>query len=69
MFVTTIYYKMKQLWDYVMYPSKYYAKKYAKRYAQEYSASEIKKAMYDINKDDSRSSVDSYYNNPYNDFY
>lgn len=37
MFFTTAYYKIKQLWDYITYPSKYYAKKYAKQYAQYYS--------------------------------
>ena len=42
MFLTNAYYKMKQLWDYIIYPSKYYAKKYAKQYAQYYSGNPTK---------------------------
>ena len=36
MFLTSIYCKLNHLWQYLVYPSKYYAKKYAKQYAEEY---------------------------------
>ena len=37
MFFTQMYIKLKALWEYIVYPSKYYAEKYAKKYAKEYS--------------------------------
>lgn len=36
MFLTKIIYQIKTLWDYVIYPSKYYSKKYAKYYIEQY---------------------------------
>lgn len=37
MFLTSLVAQIKKVWDYIVYPSKYYAKKYAKQYAKEYS--------------------------------
>ena len=37
MFLTSLIVKMKQVWEYLIYPSKYYAKKYAKQYVDEYT--------------------------------
>ena len=36
MFFLTLYNKLKRAWEYIIYPSKYYAEKYAKKYAKEY---------------------------------
>ena len=70
MFLTVAYYKLKQLFDYMVYPSKYYAKKYAKQYVEEYEASQIKKRMNDIiEPDDSRSDYYWSCDDTYNDFY
>lgn len=38
MFFTHFFYQMKTLWDYVIYPSKYYSKKYAKYYVEQYKS-------------------------------
>ena len=35
MFFTSLYYKIQRAWEYIIYPSKYYAKKYAKQYVEE----------------------------------
>ena len=65
MFLTSIYYKMKQMWEYLTYPSKYYAKKYAKQYVEEYSKNN--KTLNDhIITDDSG---DNYYISDYNSYY
>ena len=37
MFLTSLSMTIKQIWEMIVFPSKYYAKKYAKRYAKEYS--------------------------------
>ena len=37
MFLTSLYVKIKQMWEFIVYPSKYYSKKYSKQYALEYS--------------------------------
>ena len=67
MFMTTMFFKIKQLWDYLVYPSKYYAKKYAKKYVEEYSKN---KKLYDIiETDDSRSDTNISDKYSYNDFY
>ena len=41
----TLYLKIKFLWDYITYPSKYYSKVYAKKYVDKYidELSSIKK--------------------------
>lgn len=36
MFFTSLYIRLKQIFEYLTYPSKYYSKKYAKKYVQEY---------------------------------
>lgn len=36
MFLTNIYFKIAQLFEFITYPSKYYSKKYAKKYVNEY---------------------------------
>ena len=64
MFLTTAFFKIKQLFDYMVYPSKYYAKKYAKQYIQEYEASQIKKQMNNIIESDDSGSY-SYYGGEY----
>ena len=70
MFLTSMFFKIKQMWDYMVYPSKYYAKKYAKQYIQEYEASQIKKRMNDIiDSDDSRSDYHWSSDYTYNNFY
>ena len=38
MYFTTLYIRLKQVWRYIVYPSKYYAKKYAKKYVKEYNS-------------------------------
>ena len=42
MFFTNLYYNIKRAWEYIIYPSKYYAKYYAKKYVEEYKALEEK---------------------------
>ena len=37
MFLTSIVMKIKNMWEFLVYPSKYYSKKYSKKYAREYS--------------------------------
>ena len=37
MFLTSMYIRLKNIWDYLLYPSKYYSRKYAKEYAKKYS--------------------------------
>ncbi len=37
MFFTGIFIKIKTAWEYLVYPSKYYAKKYAKQYSKQYA--------------------------------
>ena len=51
MFLTSISMKIKQLWELIVFPSKYYAKKYAKKYAKEYSKTNetISDDSYDYN--------------------
>lgn len=64
MFLTSLIVKIKQAWEYLTSPSKYYAKKYAKKYAKEYS----KKLSYNITNDYGDS--DSISNScDYNDYY
>ena len=36
MFLTSLYFQIKKMWDYVVYPSKYYSKVYAKKYVDLY---------------------------------
>ena len=48
MFLTSIVMKIKNIWEFLVYPSKYYSKKYSKKYAREYSV-----ARYDISVSDS----------------
>ena len=66
MFLTTMFFKIKQMWDYMIYPSKYYAKKYAKQYVKEYSKN---KQLYDIiETDDSGDDNNSCEHYSYNNF-
>ena len=37
MFFASVYIRLKNIWEYLIYPSKYYSKKYAKEYAQYYA--------------------------------
>ena len=37
MYFTSLYIRLQKVWEYIIYPSKYYAKKYAKKYAKEYN--------------------------------
>ena len=37
MFFASVYIRLKNLWEYLIYPSKYYSKKYAKEYAKHYA--------------------------------
>ena len=37
MFFTRIYIRLKNIWEHLLHPSKYYSKKYAKQYAKKYS--------------------------------
>ena len=66
MFLTSLSMKIKQLWEIIVYPSKYYAKKYAKKYAKEYS----KKLTYHIEtEDDSANDSSLCVEYSYNSFY
>ena len=67
-FLTSMYYKITQMFEYIVMPSKYYAKKYARQYVDEY-IDEIKKGAYDISCDDSRISNSIGCQHNYNDFY
>ena len=68
MFLTSIYCKLKQVWEYLTYPSKHYAKKYAKRYVEEYSKNN--KYVHHIStENDSRDYTDSDIDHSYNTFY
>ena len=71
MFLTSLVAQIKKVWDYIVYPSKYYAKKYAKRYAKEYSKTESKKLAYNITIDtnDNRDSDSISNNYDYNNYY
>ena len=36
MFFVSLYNKLKRAWEYIVYPSKYYAEYYAKKYTKQY---------------------------------
>ena len=37
MFFASVYIRLKNIWEFFVYPSKYYSKKYAKEYAKYYT--------------------------------
>ena len=43
MYFTAMIMRMKEMWDYVMFPTKYYARYYAKKYVREYMCEHSKK--------------------------
>ena len=42
MFFANIFIQIKRIWEYLVYPSKYYAKKYARRYVDELADDVVK---------------------------
>ena len=49
MFFTSTFIKLKEWWNYFIYPSKYYAKKYAKEYSKYYAEHPEEISIKDMN--------------------